>query len=152
MTWFEPTPIETTSDPNARLPPGIVQVYEGSSVRLNWSYSLTSGLSLVVIKFNGGGIVTIQADGSAGPVNAKFQGRFNVSSTVGRVSLLISPVNVSDDKAYGEFTCELIDTQTDIWKRAIQVKVLGKFKTVVDDKKGDPANCSRLSSNSSLWA
>ena len=79
MTWFEPTPIETTSDPNARLPPGIVQVYEGSSVTLNWSYSLTSGLSLGIIKFNGGGMVNIQADGSAGPVNAKFQERFSVS-------------------------------------------------------------------------
>ena len=129
MTWFEPTPIETTSDPNARLPPVIVQVYEGSSVTLNWSYSLTLGLSFVVIKFDGGGIVNIQADGSAGPVNDNFEERFNVSSTPGRASLLISPVTVGDDKAYGDFTCELFDSKSNIWKRAIQVQVLGRFKT-----------------------
>ena len=136
MTWFEPTPIETTSDPNARLPPGTVQVYEGSSVTLNWSYSLTSGLSLGVIKFNDDGIVNIQADGSAGPVNAKFQERFSVSSTLGRASLLISPVTVADYKANGEFSFALIDSKTNIWKRTILVEVQGKLESVADPKKG----------------
>ena len=39
VTWHEPTPAWTTSNPAELLPPGIVQVYEGSSVTLNWSYS-----------------------------------------------------------------------------------------------------------------
>ena len=55
MTWFEPTPSKTTSDPNEVLPPGIVQVYEGSSVTLNWSYSLSAGLGL-------GGVVRFKTD------------------------------------------------------------------------------------------
>ena len=114
------------------LSPFTVRVTEGSSVTLNWSYSLTSGLSFVLLKFNGDGIVTIQADGSAGPLNDNFQERFNVSSTAGRVSLFISPVSVTDDKANGEFSCELIDSKANTWKRAIQLQVIGKFKSVAD--------------------
>ena len=113
-------------------PPGIVQVYEGSSVTLNWSYSLTPDLALAVIKFNDVGIVIIQADGSAGAVTAIFQKRFNVSSTPERASLFISPVTIADDKDFGEFSCALTDSTGTFWKRAIQVQVIGKFKTVAD--------------------
>ena len=92
------------------LCPGIVQVYKGSSVTLNWSYTPTSSLGFGVINFNADGIVTINADGSAHPIAAQFQERFNVSSTTEKASLFISPVTVGDDKAYGEFRCELIDS------------------------------------------
>ena len=108
-----------------------------SPVTLNWSYSLTAGLGLGgFIKFNDGIVFTINADGSAGPVNPKFQKRFNFSSTFGRASLSISPVTVDDDKTKGEFSCELIDSNSDTWKRAIQVQVIGKLKSVADFKKG----------------
>ena len=132
VTWHEPTPAWTTSDPAELLPPGIIQVYDGSSVTLNWNYSLTLGLVFGAIKFNSDGIVIIQGDGSAGPLTAQFQKRFNVSSTSGRASLFISPVTVADDKSLGEFRCELIDSTATTWKRAIQVQVIGKFKTVDD--------------------
>ena len=45
---------------------------------------------------------------------------------------------VADDKANGEFRCELIDSSPDTWKRAIQVQVIGKLESVADYKKGDP--------------
>ena len=138
MTWFEPSPVKTTSNPDEKFPPVIVQVYEGSSVTLNWNYSLTSGLDLGVIRFNSDGIVIIQADGSARPVAAKFRERFSSSSTLGRASLSISPVTVADDKANGEFRCELFDTKSNNWKRAIQVQVLGKLESVADYKQGIP--------------
>ena len=138
MTWFEPSPVKTTSNPNEKFPPVIVQVYEGSSVTLNWNYSLTSGLDFGVIRFNSDGIVIIQADGSARPVAAKFRERFSSSSTLGRASLSISPVTVADDKANGEFRCELFDTKSNNWKRAIQVQVLGKLESVADYKQGIP--------------
>ena len=138
VTWHEPAPARTTSNPVEKLSPGIVQVYEGSSVTLNWSYTLTSSLRLGVINFNTDGIVTINADGSAEPVAAQFQERFNVSSTTGKTSLFISPVTVGDDKAYGEFRCELIDSIPKTWKRAILLEVIGKFKSVADYKKGVP--------------
>ena len=86
---------------------------------MNWSYTLTFGLSFGVTKFNSDGIVSIKADGSASAFKAKFQERFIVSSTQGRASLFISPVTVTDDKADGEFSCELIDSNPDTWKRAI---------------------------------
>ena len=138
VTWHEPTPARTTSNTAEVLPAGIVQVYEGSSVTLNWSYSLTLGLSLGVIRFKTDSLVRINADGSAGAVKAKFQKRFSASSTPGRASLLISPVTVADDMANGEFICELIDSNPNSWKRVIQVQVIGKLKTVADYKKGVP--------------
>ena len=137
MTWFEPTPSKTTSDPNEVLPPGIVQVYEGSSVTLNWSYSLSLGLGVGgVVRFKTDAILSIRADGSATPVNAQFQERFSATSTLGRTSLIISPVNVSDDKFFGEFRCELLDSNGNLWKRAIEVQVIGKLESVADYKKG----------------
>ena len=114
------------------LPSDIVQVYEGSSVTLNWSYSLSLGLRLGVIKFKDDPIVLIDADGSANPVNAGFQERFSLTSTAGRASLFISPVSAADDKVFGEFRCELTDSMGVSWKRAIKVQVLGKFKTIAD--------------------
>ena len=45
-------------------------------------------------------------------------------------------MTVADDKANGEFSFELIDANTDTWKRAIQVQVVGKLDSVDDYKKG----------------
>ena len=39
-------------------------------------------------------------------------------------------MTVADDKAYGEFSCELIDSIADYWMRAIQVQVIGKLESV----------------------
>ena len=122
------------------LPPGIVQVYEGSSVTLNWNFSLSVGLGIgFIIKFNTVVIVNIGRDGSAaGPIKAEFQKRFNVSATPQTASLSISPVTIADDKSIGEFSCELNDGNGDTWKRAIQVQVIGKFESVAAYKKGVP--------------
>ena len=137
MTWFEPTPSKTTSDPNEVLHPGIVRVYEGSSVTLNWNYSLSLGLGVGgVVRFKTDAVFSLRADGSATPVNAQFQERFSATSTLGRASLIISAVNVSDDKIFGEFRCELLDSSGNLWKRVIQVQVIGKLESVADYKKG----------------
>ena len=122
------------------LPPGTVQVYEGSSATLNWNFSLSVGLGLgFVIKFNTVGIANIRADGSAaGPINPEFQKRFRVSATPQSASLLISPVTIADDKSNGEFSCELNDANADTWKRVIQVQVIGKLESVANHKKGVP--------------
>ena len=111
------------------LPPAIVQVSEGSSVTLSWNYRVTSGVFGAVLQFSGAGIVNIQSNGQAGAVNDNFKGRFNISSTPGRISLIISQVTTADDKANGEFSCELIDSNAETWKRAIQVQVQGEFKS-----------------------
>ena len=77
----------------------------------------------------------MKADGSAGLVRDEFRQRFSASSTRGKVSLVILNVTVADDKANGEFTCELFDSNSDTWKRAIQVQVIGKLEGVSDGKK-----------------
>ena len=140
VTWYKPSPVSATSNTAEVLPPGIVQVYEGSSVTLNWNFSLSVGLGLgFVIKFDTVGIVSIGRDGSAaGPIRAEFQKRFNVSATPQTASLSISPVTIADDKSNGEFSCELNDANGDTWKRAIQVHVIGKLESVADHKKGVP--------------
>ena len=114
------------------LPPGIVLVYEGSSATLNWNFSLSVGLGLgFVIKFNHYGIVSFRADGSAaGPIRDEFQKRFSVSATSQSTSLSIFPITIADDKSNGEFSCKLYDANADIWKRAIQVQVIGKLESV----------------------
>ena len=111
---------------------------KGSFVTLNWSYNLTAGLAVGVIRFNNSLIVRLNADGSADPVEAGFQKRFSVSSTLGRASLFISSVTVADDKANGEFRCVLLDFSLNTWKRAIQVEVIGKLESVTDYKKDVP--------------
>ena len=110
----------------------MVQVYEGSSITLNWNYSLTSDLSLAVLKFNDAGIAVILSNGQAGAVNDNFRKRYSVSSTSRSASLFISNVTAAEDEANGVFSCELIATNAETWKRAIQVQVLGKLNTVID--------------------
>ncbi|XP_022810417.1 uncharacterized protein LOC111347435 [Stylophora pistillata] len=124
VTWYEPAPVRTTSNPADVLPVFIVPVYEGKPATLNWSYSLTLGLDLGGIRFKNVRLVKINSDGSAGPVGDNFPRWLSVSSTIGTVSLSISAVTVADDKANGEFSCEVVDSNLDTWKRAIQVQVL----------------------------
>ena len=151
VTWYEPSPVSATSNTAEVLPPGIVQVYEGSSATINWNFSLSVGLGLgFIIKFNTVGIVNIGRDGSAaGPIRAEFQKRFNVSATPQTASLSISPVTIADDKSNGEFSCELNDANGDTWKRAIQVHVIGKLRVLLTIRKAYP-NCSILLSESCL--
>lgn len=118
---------------------------------LNWNYNLTAGLVVGVIRFNDSRIVRLNADGSADPVEAGFQKRFSVSSTLGRASLFISSVTVADDKANGEFRCVLIDSSPDTWKRAIKVQVIGKLESVTVTTRKTYPNCTILLSNSSFW-
>ena len=53
-------------------------------------------------------------------------------------SAFIYNVTVTDDKANGEFRCELVDSNAENWIRAIQVQVIGKLESVADCKKGVP--------------
>ena len=122
------------------LPPGIVEVYAGSSAKLNWNFSLSLGLGIgFFIKFNTDIIISFRADGSAAvPIKDEFRKRFSVNATTQSASLSISPVTIADDKSNGEFSCELNDANSDTWKRAILVQVTGKLESVADYKKGVP--------------
>ncbi|PFX14487.1 hypothetical protein AWC38_SpisGene21349 [Stylophora pistillata] len=124
VTWYKPSLVRTTRNLNEVLPPAIVWVYERYSATLEWNYKLTSGLFGAVLNFNVAGIVNIQSNGQAGAVNENFKGRFKKISTPGRVSLIISQVTAADNKANAEFSCKLVDSNADTWKRAIQEQVI----------------------------
>ena len=47
-------------------------------------------------------------------------------------------MTVADDRANGEFRCEIVDRNVVTWKRAIQVQVIGKLESVAGYKKGVP--------------
>ena len=145
--------MRTTSNQTEVLPPGIVQVYEGSSATLNWNFSLSEGLGLgFSIKFNAITIVSIGKDGSpASSITAEFQERFSVSATPQSASLSISPITIADDKSNGEFSCELNDAKSSTWKRAIQVQVIGKLEVLLTIRNACP-KCSILLSGSCLNA
>ena len=98
--------MRTTSNTAEVLPPGFVEVYGGSSVTLNWNFSVSGGLGLgFIIKFNTVGLISIRADGSTAiPIRDEFQKRFNVRATPQSASLSISPVTIADDKSNGEFS------------------------------------------------
>ena len=129
VIWYEPTPVQTTSNQSEVLIPGKLEVYEGSSATLNWSYSLSSTFASADLQFNGASIVVILSNGKAGPVSASFQERLTVKSTQQSVSLLISKVTTGEDRSKGEFICELRDVSGAKWRRTIQVQVVGKLKS-----------------------
>ena len=109
------------------LIPGRLQINEGSSATLNWSYSLSLTFVSAQLQFNGANIVLILSNGQAGPVTESFRQRFTVKSTRQSVSLLISKVTTGEDKSKGEFSCELTDVNGAKWRRGIQVQVVGKL-------------------------
>ena len=128
VTWYEPPPVVTALSQSDVFDPSISQLYEGSPGSLSWNYSLRAlSIALVVIKFNGASIVTIQSNGQANEVAPDFKERFSIRSTSQSATLIISSVTAADDKANGDFSCELITTASGSWSRNIQVEVVGKL-------------------------
>ena len=129
VTWYEPPPVQTSSDP-AVFHTANQQLREGSTnAALNWNFSLTQDLNLIVvtIKFNEVPIATLVPSGPAAPASG-YEGRFNVSWISQSATLVI--FNVTDDDT-GLFSCELNTFQgatNKVWKRKIQVKVVGKHR------------------------
>ena len=134
VTWYEPPPLETTSDENMEPIADSRQLQEGSTnVQLSWSFSLTPDLVLitVVLTLNGGDVATVvPSTGNAG-LALGFEGRFNVTGTSQRATLIIFNVTADDD---GEFGCKLNTfegAQNKFWRRKMKVEVVGRLESVV---------------------
>nr|XP_058961494.1 fibroblast growth factor receptor 3-like [Pocillopora verrucosa] len=137
VTWFEPSPVTTVSDPNEVLPTITLKLHDGSPATLKWSYNYTAAsIILVFLKFDGVGIIVNYQNGQTGVVSDQFKERFSVSFTPQSASLFISPVTAADDKADGTFTCELVTSNADVWVRAIQVQVLVPIN--ITEIRGEP--------------
>lgn len=136
VTWFEPPPVETTSDDLTELIADSQPILQGSTnVLLRWNFSLTGDtdpitLLTVVLKLNGVGVATIAASGQIG-IQTRFQGRYDVSWINQLATMTIFNVTAEDN---GEFSCEvntLEGASNKVWKRKVTVEVLGKLESVV---------------------
>jgi len=127
VAWYEPPPVETTSDANIELTADSRQLLKGSThVQLSWRFSVASNLNLiaVILALNSVDVATVvPSTGNAGPASG-FEGRFNVTGTSQRATLIIFNVTEDDD---GEFGCELNTfegAQNKIFKRKMKVEVV----------------------------
>lgn len=55
-----------------------------------------------------------------------------MSSDTQSVTLSIAKVTVADDKANGDFSCEVLTASSLTWRHNIQVQVLGKLSGVAN--------------------
>ena len=129
VTWLEPPPVETVTD-TTLVHTNSTKLRKGSTnVHLNWEFSLTSELNLILvtIRLDGTSVGTIvPSTGDATP-GAAFTSRFNVSRVAQVATLTIFNVTSADE---GLFTCELntFEAGTNkVWKRNVDVSVVGKL-------------------------
>jgi len=132
VVWYEPPPVDITSDDRIELIADSRQLRKGSTnVQLRWSFSVTPVPITIDLTLNGKKIAFVAPlSGDAGPVLGS-EGRFNVTWISQRATLIIFNVTEDDD---GEFGCELNTFQggaNKIWKRKIKVDVVGKFYFVL---------------------
>jgi len=130
ITWYEPPPVETTAD-NTLIRTNNTQFLQGSTnVTLSWNFSLASDLNpllVVEVKLNTDLVVQILPVSGQVTLQEGFKNRFSarwINSQ--RVALVIFNANVDDN---GTFACEMstFGGGLKIWRRDIQVKVLGKL-------------------------
>ena len=104
------------------------QLLKGSThVQLSWNFSQTADLNLITVALNLNSVTVATAVPSSGiaGISTGFEGRFNVTWTSQRATLIIFNVTEDDD---GEFGCELNTfqgVQNKIWKRKMKVEVEG---------------------------
>ena len=129
VTWFAPPPVETVTNHNLIAHTNSTKLRQGSAnVHLNWEFSLTSELNLILVtlKFDSLTVGTIVPSSGAAAADAAVTSRFNVSWVAQRATLSIFDVTTADE---GLFTCELntFEGSTNkIWRRSIDVSVVGK--------------------------
>ena len=130
VTWYEPPPVEMTSDDNLMLTADSRQLREGSTdVLLSWNFSLTPDLDLITVFLTLDGVrvaTVVPSSGKAAPATG-FEERFNATWTPQRATLIIFNVTEDDD---GEFGCTLNTfqgVQNKLWERKMKVEVVGMF-------------------------
>ena len=130
VTWYEPRPVETTSDVNTELTAESRLLFKGSTyAQMSWNFSLTPDLNLItiVLTLNSVDVATVVPSAGIAGIQSDFKGRFNVTWISQRVTLIIFNVTEDDD---GEFGCTINTfqgAQNKIWKRKMKVQVLGMF-------------------------
>lgn len=106
-----------------------VQLYTGSlNKRLNWKFSLAEDPVLVLLQLDGSGLATITPSTSSVTVAQALSSRVNVTWVSGHVTLIISNVTTADE---GVYSCQVTTANVKVWKRKINVAVVGNYKVFV---------------------
>jgi len=128
ITWYEPLPVETTSDVNV-YHTNSTQLLEGATnATLSWNFSLTPDLSFnsLSLEFNDEIIGGVLASGLAGLIDAVTE-RFNfIWIPKQKATLMIFNVNSNES---GTYDCVVNTEQgfdTKAWISKIQVDVVGR--------------------------
>ena len=133
ITWLEPPPFETVTDPSS-IPATNINLTKGSSnERLSCNFSLSADLSLIVatIKLGGSSVASFVQNQQSLSVQTYFQNRFNVTWVPNKLTLILLNVTSAEE---GEYRCEVLSVGSSVqtWARTIQVSLLGKCSQPLD--------------------
>ena len=128
ITWFEPPPFETVTDPSS-IPAANINLTKGSSnEKLSCNFSLSADLSLVgaTIKLGGSSVVSFVQNQQRVSVQTGFENRFNATWVPYELTVILLNVTSAEE---GEYRCEVLSVGSSVqtWARTIQVSLLGKF-------------------------
>lgn len=126
ITWFEPPPFETITDPFSISAANKSLIKGSPKEELSCNFSLTSDLSIITTSMNFGGraAATFLQGQQALSVDPRFANRFNATWVPNKLTLSFFNVTDADE---GEYHCEVISFGSSVqtWIRRIKVSLLG---------------------------
>ncbi|XP_067030254.1 fibroblast growth factor receptor-like isoform X2 [Acropora muricata] len=125
VTWFEPPPFETVTDPSI-IATAYINLTKGfADEELSCNFSLSADLSLVAasIKLGGSSIAGFVQNQRVLTIQPGFENRFNVTWVPNKLTLILLNVTSAEE---GEYRCEVLAVGSSVqtWARAIQVSLL----------------------------
>ncbi|XP_067030266.1 fibroblast growth factor receptor 1-like isoform X2 [Acropora muricata] len=125
ITWFEPPPFETVTDPSSIHATNINLTKGSSNEKLSCNFSLSADLSLVTatIKLGGSSVVSFVQNQQRLSVQTGFENRFIVTWVSYELTLILLNVTSAEE---GEYCCEVLTVGGSVhtWARTIQVSLL----------------------------
>ena len=127
ITWFEPPPFETVTDPSS-IPAANINLTKGSSnEELSCNFSLSADLSLVTasIKLGRSSVASFVQNQQRLSVQTGLEDRFNATWVPYELTVILLNVTSAEE---GEYRCEVLTVGGSVqtWTRTIQVSLLGK--------------------------
>ena len=128
ITWFEPPPFETVTDPSS-IATAYINLTKGFvDEELSCNFSLSADLSFVAasIKLGGSSVAGFVQNQRVLSMQPGLENRFNVTWVSNKLTLILLNVTSAEE---GEYRCEVLAVGSSVqtWARAIQVSLLGKF-------------------------
>ena len=135
ITWFEPPPSETVTDPLIISAANKSLIKGSLNGELSCNFSVSADLSIIIvsIRFGGTSVANFATSQQALSVSPGFKSRFNVTWVPNKLTLIFFNVTSQDE---GEFRCDVLTLRSpgaviQTWKRKIQVSLLGESGQLV---------------------